>query len=135
MGRILLVEDDADVRSVCAVMLTRVGHDVIEQTHARDAIEFLEGAGKLDLAVLDVILHDGSAREVAIVMARLQPDVPILLIPALDVTSLQALGYLDDNLIRQGNVHCLQKPFTFQELAGIVTLLLGRVPARDGAIG
>jgi CheY-like chemotaxis protein len=95
LAAILLVEDERCVRAILSAMLARGGHHrVIEQENAREAINCLSSSGKLDLAVLDVILPHGCVSDVARAIERAQPDLPILLISGLDVMSLQVAGHL-----------------------------------------
>ncbi len=66
--RILLVEDDTDVRAVIDLALTGHGHRVVTAGDCGLAIGWLE-AGGLDLLVTDVVLPDGSGRRLARIVA------------------------------------------------------------------
>jgi DNA-binding response OmpR family regulator len=57
-GRVLVVEDDADLREVMAGALTGDGHDVVEAADGRAALDAL-AAQSFDLVLLDVGLWAG----------------------------------------------------------------------------
>jgi CheY-like chemotaxis protein/CBS domain-containing protein len=63
-GRVLLVEDDADIREVLKAMLVNAGYAVTGVATRAEAVIVL-GQGALDLAVIDVRLPDGSGIELA----------------------------------------------------------------------
>lgn len=63
-GRILLVDDDAQVRGVIARLLRSEGHEVVEAAHGREALECMEQAGGgIDLVVTDVVMPVMGGRE------------------------------------------------------------------------
>ena len=57
-GRVLVVEDDADLREVMAGALSGDGHDVVEAADGRAALDAL-AAQSFDLVLLDVGLGPG----------------------------------------------------------------------------
>jgi CheY-like chemotaxis protein/CBS domain-containing protein len=63
-GRVLLVEDDADIREVLKATLANAGYAVTGVGTRAEAMAAL-GRGALDLAVIDVRLPDGSGIELA----------------------------------------------------------------------
>ncbi len=64
MGRILLLEDDDDVRSVRSQAVADRGHQVTPVARCADAYAAL-AADKFDLLLSDVRLPDGSGHDVA----------------------------------------------------------------------
>ena len=64
MGRILLLEDDDEVRSVLCQAVEGHGHDVKPVANCADAYAALKEE-KFDLLLSDVRLPDGSGHEVA----------------------------------------------------------------------
>ena len=52
MGRILLVDDDADMMRLCANWLKKAGHEVFTETSGEAALDFL-ASEKVDLILLD----------------------------------------------------------------------------------
>ncbi len=68
MTRILVVEDDTDVRALIARRLTAAGHQVIAVDSAESAIDTVDARGLPDLAVLDVGLPGMSGIDLAVAL-------------------------------------------------------------------
>ncbi len=82
MTRILIVEDEADIRDVLAFNLRQAGHEVFTAATGRHAIEQL--AAKPQLVLLDVMLPDQSGFEVckAIRQSPATKQTPVLMLTA-----------------------------------------------------
>jgi len=108
-GRILLVEDDASVRSALGHFLGRLGYDVVEATTGPDAIEFLS-EGHYDIVVTDLKLPGRDGMEI---LRAVQPRAPQTL-------GILVTGYgTIQNAIqamRLGVFEYLLKPVNFEEL-------------------
>ncbi len=119
--RLLLVEDEADLRDITARRLTSEGHCVDACEDGAAAIEFIS-ATEYDVIILDIMLPkvDGLA-----VLSKLRSDghtTPVILLTARDSVEDRVKGLdsgADDYLI---------KPFSFQELSARVRTLLRRQP-------
>ena len=61
--RVLLADDEADIRTNLAGLLTRSGFDVVVVEDGRAALDVFE-AGGVDVAVLDVVMPEVDGREV-----------------------------------------------------------------------
>jgi two-component system cell cycle sensor histidine kinase/response regulator CckA len=115
---ILLVEDEAMVRTVAERALARHGYKVLTANNGEEALERLEQAGEqVALLISDVVmpLMDGPTlvREVR----RTHSDMPILFMS----------GYAEEQLRKSidiANVAFLPKPFSVQELAEAVRRVL-----------
>jgi two-component system cell cycle sensor histidine kinase/response regulator CckA len=115
---ILLVEDEAMVRTVAERALARHGYKVLTANNGEEALERLEQAGEqVALLISDVVmpLMDGPTmvREVR----KTHPDMPILFMS----------GYAEEQLRKSidiANVAFLPKPFSVQELAEAVRRVL-----------
>lgn len=119
MARILVAEDDDDLRLLIALALTREGHDVRTVGDGAAALESCL-AGGLDLAVLDVTMPRLTGLEVT---ARLRSD-PV--VADLRVLLLSALGtHADRQRGRDaGADDYMTKPFGLADLAHRVEGLL-----------
>lgn len=89
-ARILVVDDDADVRGVAASALVAEGYEVIEVASAMEAFAYLEEAPP-DLVVLDVVMPGISGLEVLDHIRSEHPSLPVIL--------LSGLG-ADENIVR-----------------------------------
>ncbi len=110
-GRVLLVEDDADVREVLMESLAASGWEVTQAEDGAAACAVLEGDVPLDILVTDVVMP-GMVSGVALVRAaaRLRPELPVLLISGYPTATLAAQG------AEEAEMNLLRKPFTHGEL-------------------
>lgn len=109
--RILLVEDEKDVRDIALLMLERHGYKVFVASTFDDAVSvFKEEGGRLDLLFSDMMLTDRSGLELAKELRRQRPDLKVLF----------ASGYSGEHFQFQeghkGNDHFLEKPYTLMDL-------------------
>ena len=124
-GRVLIVEDDADIADVLRRSLRNEGYDV--RTSA-DGIEALDVAAGFvpDLVVLDLGLPGLDGVEVCRRL-RTDGDVPILMLTARAETEDRVAG------LDSGADDYLVKPFERQELLARIRALLRRRPPRGAA--
>lgn len=116
---ILVVEDDAAVRSLARRALERMGYVVYEAASGADALSRFANLGcQLDLLLTDVILPGMNGRDLAERFRALCPDLAIIFMS----------GYADDEVLRDAARHdsatFLAKPFTPEALAHTVSLAL-----------
>jgi len=121
---ILVVEDDAAVRSLIRKVLGRYGYRVLEAVNGRDAIDTAERYdGHIDLVVSDLVMPEMGGRELAARIARVRPDARLLLMS----------GYTEDAVMRADvfdpDTAFIQKPFSPDEFARKVREVLGQVRA------
>ncbi|MGL1834156.1 response regulator transcription factor [Rhodocyclaceae bacterium SMB388] len=86
MTRILIVEDHALVREAMAQTLARLqqGVECVEVSDSEQALACLEQSPDWDLAVVDLMLPDLNGFSLLGVMAKRFPDVPAVVVSALD---------------------------------------------------
>jgi two-component system, OmpR family, response regulator MprA len=124
-GRVLVVEDDAEIADVLRRFLRQEGHEV---RTAVDGEEALPAASEFvpDLVILDLGLPGLDGVEVCRHL-RAGGDVPILI--------LTARTELDDRVegLDSGADDYLMKPFERQELLARIRALLRRRPPRGSA--
>jgi two-component system, cell cycle sensor histidine kinase and response regulator CckA len=121
---ILLVEDDAPVRELVRMMLTKKGYDVLCASDGEQALTMAgEHRGRIDLLVTDVVLPGLNGREVAERLRAARPEVTVLYMS----------GYTDDAILRRGVLtqrsSLIQKPFSAGDLTNRVSELLA-VPSQ-----
>ena len=117
--RILLVEDEALVRSVTRDMLMAMGFSVVVADSGAAALRLVDAERpRVDLLLTDVIMPGLSGRDVAREMRARYPDVRVVYMS----------GYTDDILERHqlsgGGVPVLEKPFTVEALLHAVRAAL-----------
>ncbi|HEY0524738.1 MAG TPA: PAS domain-containing protein, partial [Stellaceae bacterium] len=111
IGRILLVDDDRDVREFAAVTLRQFGHGVIERETGWAAVELVAAGEPIDLLVVDFAMPSISGAEVARRVRAIRPDLPILLVTGYAEADA---GELPPGIVM------LKKPFRIAELADAV---------------
>ncbi|HEY0714061.1 MAG TPA: ATP-binding protein, partial [Polyangia bacterium] len=76
---VLLVDDEARVRQVTARILEHAGYTVLLAACVADAVAVIKAtSSRIDLLITDVVLPDGSGRDVASQMLDLHPRLPVL---------------------------------------------------------
>lgn len=111
--RILLVEDDEDLRFLLSVSLRRAGHEVIEADSGEAALAQLEGLSDHDLVLLDIRLPGIDGFEV---LQRLPRPLRTKVI----AMSAHAHQEMAERAIGLGCVTYLTKPFAPSELVATV---------------
>jgi two-component system, OmpR family, response regulator MprA len=124
-GRVLVVEDDAEIADVLRRSLRQEGHDVRTAT---DGVEALDAAEEFvpDMVVLDLGLPRLDGVEV-LRRLRAESDVPILILTARSGTEDRVEG------LDTGADDYLVKPFERKELMARIRALMRRRPPRGSA--
>jgi len=115
--RVLLVEDDADVRSVTEKLLASLGCEIVACGSAEQALEMIKTGPAPALLLSDIALGTGmQGTELADTMRRMLPRLPILLMS----------GYSSDLLgERPANGYMLlPKPYSRAELEASIEKVL-----------
>jgi two-component system cell cycle sensor histidine kinase/response regulator CckA len=119
-GRVLLADDEEDVRGVVRAMLETLGYEVIEARDGLDAVEiFRQRGSEIDLVILDLVMPRLTGEAALEQMRRISPAVPAVLISGYDES-----GRIRD-IVASGFGGFLQKPFRRQDLGKKVRELLG----------
>ena len=118
-GTILLVEDEAGVRTVVRRTLERQGYAVYEAATGAEALRVAEASaashgGLIDLVLTDLVMPEQNGRVLGERLAERWPELPVLYMS----------GYTDDEIFRRGlgdtGAAFLQKPFTPEQLGRAV---------------
>ena len=75
--RMLLVDDEDEVREALAEMLASHGHTVLTATGADEALERLDAEPDLDLVLTDLVMPGGTGWDVAAGVKARRPHVPV----------------------------------------------------------
>lgn len=124
-GRVLVVEDDAEIADVLRRSLRNEGYEVKTAADGVDALDTAVGFVP-DLVVLDLGLPRLDGVEVC-KQLRADGDVPILMLTARSETEDRVAG------LDSGADDYLVKPFERQELLARIRALLRRRPPRGSA--
>jgi two-component system, chemotaxis family, chemotaxis protein CheY len=117
LGRILVVDDEAQVRKPISIMLAKDGYEVVEVADGQEAIEALRSGDNplmVDTVLCDIRMPNINGKE-AIVYFRSQfPGVPIVVMTGYPDVELAV------SLMRQGVRDYLIKPVTKEELLSVI---------------
>lgn len=113
MARVLIVDDEEDIRESMGRFLAKEGHEVLSAADARDAVPMLDGV-HFDVVVSDIIMPRTSGVELLKTIKELSPFTKVIMVtgePNLK-TSATALRY--------GAFDYLSKPVNRNELCTTV---------------
>jgi PAS domain S-box-containing protein len=115
---ILVVEDDATVRSIISDVLQDLGYNVLTASDARLAIPFLQSKKTIDLLISDVILPHINGRKLAEIARTSRPTLKVLFVS----------GYSEDAIVRDdfidAGMDMLTKPFALDVLGAKVHAMI-----------
>jgi CheY-like chemotaxis protein len=80
MPRILLVDDDDQVRTMLRVTLERAGYEITEANNGYKALGVLRSSGVPDLIITDIVMPDMEGLEMIRQIRKDLPDVKIIAI-------------------------------------------------------
>jgi two-component system, NtrC family, C4-dicarboxylate transport response regulator DctD len=118
LGRVLLVDDEPELRRVSCRQLTKAGFDVTEAANGLIALELVR-TQKFDVVVSDMRMPDMGGLELVDRLSAEAPELPVVLVSGYsgfaDVETARAYGVVD----------CLEKPVALKALIGSVSLAVG----------
>jgi DNA-binding response OmpR family regulator len=109
MPRILVIDDQNDVRAMICMVLRVNRFDVTEAGSAAAGLKLFDESA-FDVAIVDIFLADGNGFDVIAKMREAVPDLPVVAISGL--TSFSAASHA----VELSSVVCLQKPFRPKDL-------------------
>ncbi len=115
--KILVADDDADIREILEILLKAEGFDVILAGNGKEAIESVDES--IDLIILDVAMPEKNGFQVCKEI-RTMSVAPVLFLTAKTLESDKAIGF------SAGGDDYLVKPFSNSELIFRVKALLRR---------
>jgi two-component system cell cycle sensor histidine kinase/response regulator CckA len=126
---ILVVEDDALVRSVVAQILTSRGFGVVEAEHGEEGLEIVRAQHhELGCIITDVVMPIMGGGPFMAAVRQAHPHIPIVVMS----------GYVDDPRVREDlhahDVEFLPKPFTTDQLVGKVLTAMARQREQEAKV-
>jgi CheY-like chemotaxis protein/phosphoribosyl 1,2-cyclic phosphodiesterase len=120
-NRVLVVDDDPDIRALASVALTQDGHVVSEASSGREALALIDAQAP-DLLVLDLLMPGQGGLDVLKIL-RASPvtaALPVVVLTAMDDEANTRAGF------ELGATDYVTKPFTIPQLAARVRACLTR---------
>ncbi|MFT5367458.1 MAG: CheY-like chemotaxis protein [Candidatus Latescibacterota bacterium] len=116
MARILIIDDEFEVRSTIRFMLEREGHEVREALDDVEGIQlFLKHSA--DLIITDILMPNQDGIETLLQLHADHPEVPVIVISGNAAEHLSLASEF-------GAVTVLSKPFKYKDLTDAVTQAL-----------
>jgi len=127
MSRILLVEDEENIREGIKLNLELEEFEVIATDNGKRALEYFR-TQHFDLIILDVMLPEVDGFQICEQIRLVNLDVPVMFLTAKDTSVDRVLG------LKKGADDYLTKPFNLEELLLRIRNLLKRTK-KDGDTG
>ncbi len=121
--KILLVDDDPNIRAVAALALEEYGYEVDAAADGQQALA-AQRAASPDLAIVDLDLHGASGLELIAEIRRRQPGLRVLTMSATTLESVRI------EAVQAGSIGFVEKPFDFPELKRVVAQAMRVRPPR-----
>jgi signal transduction histidine kinase/CheY-like chemotaxis protein len=120
-AKILLVEDDEQVRGLTRTMLARRGYRILDAATPEEALSIARAPGeKIDLLLTDIVMPLMQGTELAAEVRGMQPAIRVLYMSGYSDTAVVKLALLS------AETAFIQKPFSARDLEKKVREVLGR---------
>jgi DNA-binding response OmpR family regulator len=120
MAKILIVDDEEQLRDVLKTVLQDAGHDVVEASNGNVALEQFRQT-PTDLIITDIVMPDKEGLETIIDFRRMYPQVKIIAMSGGGRNSPQ--DYLD-MAKKLGAAEVIAKPFSIDDFLRSVETVL-----------
>jgi DNA-binding NtrC family response regulator len=120
MARVLIIDDEEQVRKLIGEVLEEAGHEVVEARNGREGMKLYE-ANPADLVITDLVMPEQEGLETITGLRRRFPAVKIIAISGAQQKLDLDLLYVAEKL---GALRTLEKPFEMQKLVALVEELL-----------
>ena len=120
-GHVLIIDDEPAVAEAAQVSLEFLGYTTAIQLSGQEAVKFYnDPRNHVDLVLLDMVMPDMSGPECFAELRRIRPDSKVLLCTGYD------RNHAVQELLNQGVVGFLQKPYDLDELAHVCAEVLSQ---------
>ena len=116
-GKIIVVDDEQDVRDVIRLQLEQKGFNILEAANGQEAIDLLRSGDNMvnvGLILCDIRMPKVNGVECIDFLKREAPGVPVVVVTGYPDSDLAA------NLLKKGVKHYLVKPVEKEKLLSIV---------------
>ena len=117
MTRILIADDDPQVREILKIFLTKQGYHVDEAENGAQALSMLDNALP-DLVFLDIVMPDLSGIETLRWIRRKYPDLNVIIMTGMNQEEVWKKAMLS------GATDYMTKPFSYEQLRANLNLYL-----------
>ncbi|MDO5443276.1 MAG: response regulator transcription factor [Bacteroidia bacterium] len=121
--KILIVDDEADIREILDFNITAAGYDCIQAGTAEQALALVRKGEELDLILLDVMLPGLSGFQLASLLRKEGRTVPIIFLTARGAENDLLTGF------SAGGDDYISKPFSINEVIARIKAVIKRTQA------
>jgi CheY-like chemotaxis protein len=124
--RILIVDDDEDIRNLMVLYLKDQGVDCVCVDCAIKGLEVLRDEESFDLIISDVIMPEMNGVEFIQHLAGFYPETKIIICSSggPSKSNNQSASFLMELALERGASKALKKPFSKSDLLGVVSSLI-----------
>ncbi len=123
-AKILVADDEQNLRRVLVALLRREGHEVVQAASGLEAIERL---GDVDVVITDLRMPGADGMEVLRTASKNHPHVPVIMI-----TAYGSVGQAVE-AIKAGAFDYIEKPFEQDSIRAIIGKAIGQATANRSA--
>jgi CheY-like chemotaxis protein len=117
LATLLVVDDEADIREVEVMALSRVGYRVLAAASPEEAVRLAAVTPTIDLLLTDYLMPEVNGLELARHIRAVHPKTPVLLVSG-------SLELINGDAADLERLETLAKPFTIKQLTEKVRALL-----------
>ncbi len=128
MKKVLILEDELNIRSFVVINLKRAGYDVLEAGTGKEALEQLAQNPDIGVAILDVMLPDTDGFEVCRNIRATNKQIGIIMLTARSQEMDKVTGLMT------GADDYMTKPFSPAELTARIDALYRRIGSDSGPV-
>ena len=128
MKKVLILEDEVNIRSFVVINLKRAGYDAIEAATGQEALDMIQQHPDIKVALLDVMLPDIDGFEVCRRIRAMDKKIGIIMLTARSQEMDKVTGLMT------GADDYVTKPFSPAELTARIDALFRRIGG-DSAAG
>ncbi|MBD3274679.1 MAG: response regulator [Candidatus Marinimicrobia bacterium] len=116
MNKILIVEDEPQIRQILKDLLSQQGYEIIEAGDGKTGFEqFLQNIGQVQLIITDIAMPMMTGVELEKRIHALLPEIKMIALTG-SVDVHEERNYLEDRFDK-----VIQKPFDFKSLVSSIT--------------
>jgi DNA-binding NtrC family response regulator len=119
-AKILVADDEQNLRRVLTALLRREGHDVLQ---AANGVEAIEHIGQVDVVITDLRMPGADGMEVLRTASKQYPHVPVIMI-----TAYGSVGQAVE-AIKAGAFDYIEKPFEQDAIRMVIEKAIGQAAA------
>ncbi|MBS1798821.1 MAG: response regulator [Acidobacteria bacterium] len=124
---VLVVDDDADIRSLIRTFLEHEGYSVHACESADRAVHIFRRSPKIDLLITDFSMPERTGMDLAREIKSMRPSLPVLIISGIIMEPVEL------EQMRIQNWNFLPKPFSLPQLLTEVHRILDTAPVETSA--